>query len=801
MDQSYLSKNASFIWRPVGSEAPDQYLIFRKKFILPAGLPDEILLDIAVDSTYEIRINGKRCPGSQLADMPYDRTFSVYNISGFLHPGENLIAVEVHYLGENFLTYRTGPAFLCAAIHAGDRLIAASDSSWKWTFSPEYQSGLCCRMTAQLGYVFCRDERRKVSWDEVDFDDSSWQNAVMLEDVSNWKLSPRQVPQLLELPRKEVSLVQAGYLKRTGERETFALSAFQDYLTPRRFRDCLTFLDESQILDGMSRTGMKIRSAGNIEFQFKPLPAEDQPDGYYLIVDLGRESVGFPELDITAPAGTIVDICHGEHLNDGRVRSEVGGRNFTDRMICREGRNHLLYTHRRIGGRFLELHFTHTSGGRIGFRYVGLIPLELPLPADSGFISEDRLLKAINQVSEDTLKLCMHEHYEDSPWREQGLYAYDSRNQILYGYHIWGNYDFAASSLDLLGKSFDGERYLSLTSPGIGRSTIPVFTLVWITALYEHCLYSGSTELAAKWLSQVDQILDKALSEPVSGWPGLYHPGEGPHIWNFCEWNGRLNKLEMQPQAPYNIYFYETLHSAAGLHEILGTPERAVFLRQKAAELGKAVEAAFYNADRGSYEVSPFPDPEEDCYEHLQIIMLANDLVPGEKQLRLQKLLHSGTLRKIDLSALYYLIKALLKQGMEERKLLVEYLRNILEPVVLSGATSLWETRHGDNDFECAGSLCHGWSAVMPYFCRHVLLGVTPLEPGFRKFEVRPYAADLNKASGSVPTPHGPIHVEWIRSGAGLKVKVSHPAGLKCICGEWEENPVLEWDIIQTDEK
>lgn len=795
MDQTFLQQHAAFIWRSAEPETADRYVGFRKKFILNPESAGKIQLDIAADSTYEIRINGRRCPGSQTADMPGDRTFSRYDLSDLVKPGENVLAVEVHYVGENFLTYRPGPAFLCAAVHAGDQLLAVTDASWKWAFSPEMQSGLRCRMTDQLGFVFCKDERKKLPWDELDFDDSMWQNAAVLEHVSGWKLSPRAVPQLTEGPFPEVALVQTGYLKRSREENTFALSAFHDYLTPRRPREFFAELDESQILDGMFRSGMKIRAAGDFEFVFNPLPREENADGYYLIADLGRESVGFLKLDITAPEGTVVDICHGEHLDDGRVRSAVGRRNFTDRLICAEGRNRLLYTHRRIGGRYLELHITQTGGGKIGLRYAGIIPLELPLPPASEFVSEDRLLARINQVSEATLKLCMHEHYEDCPWREQGLYAYDSRNQILFGYYIWGNYDFAAASLDLLGKSFDGERYLALTSPGNHELTIPIFTLVWITELYEHYLYSGSTELAAKWLPQVNRILDKALSEPVPGWPGLYHPGEGSRIWNFCEWNGRLSRLETHPQAPYNIYLYETLNSAVRLNEALGNRERADRLRQKAAELGKAAGSAFYNAERGICEVCPGLEGQDEGYEHLQAVMLANDLVPAEERGRLLDRLRSGTLRGIDLSALYYLIAALRKQGADERRFLADRLREILEPVVLSGATSLWETRHGGNDFDYAGSLCHGWSAAMPYFCRHVLLGVTPVEPGFRKFEVRPCAADLTHASGTVPTPNGPIRVEWRKCTSGLKVKVRHPAALECIRAQWEENPVSEWDI------
>ena len=795
MNHTFLQKNAAFIWRSAEPETADQYVIFRKKFTVSPEISGKIMLDITADSTYEIRINGRRFPGSQLADLPYDRTFSSYDLSKFVKCGENIIAVEVHYIGENFLTYQIAPAFLCAAIHAGDQILAVTDPSWKWTLSPEMQSGLCCKTTKQLGFVFCKDERKKQSWDELDFDDSAWHNAVLLKDTSGWKLTPRSVPQLTELPAPDVSLVQCGYLKRIHEEETFALSAFHDYLTPRRTKEFFTELDGSQILDGRFRSRMKMRASGAIDFKFDSLPCGEDADGCYLIVDLERESVGFLKLDITAPAGTVIDICYGEHLDDGRVRSSVGGRNFADRLICREGRNQLLYPHRRIGLRYLELHITQTGGGQIALRYLGIVPLELPLPSASEFVSEDRLLAKINQISEDTLKLCMHEHYEDCPWREQGLYAYDSRNQILYGYYVWGNYDFAGASLDLLGKSFDGKRYLGLTSPGKVELTIPIFTLVWITALYEHFLYSGSTALAEKWLPQINSILDQALSNPVPGWNGLYHPGDDPRIWNFCEWSGELSKMKTHPQAPYNIYLYEALNSAVKINRMFGDPSRADFLRMKADELGQAVETAFFNANRGLYEASATGDPKAEGYEHIQAIMLANDLVPQEKKENLLRLLCSGTLRGIDLSALYYLIAALAKLGPEGRLFLLDSLRKILEPIVLSGATSLWETGHGGDDFDYAGSLCHGWSAVMPYFCRHILLGVTPLEPGFRKFEVRPCAADLTHASGTVPTPHGSIRVEWEKCSSGLKVRVRHPAGLECIPAEWEEYPVREWDI------
>ena len=43
----------------------------------------------------------------------------------------------------------------------------------------------------------------------------------------------------------------------------------------------------------------------------------------------------------------------------------------------------------------------------------------------------------------------MHEHYEDTPWREQAFYVADSRNQALCGYYAFGEYRFPAACFEL----------------------------------------------------------------------------------------------------------------------------------------------------------------------------------------------------------------------------------------------------------------------------------------------------------------------------------------------------------------
>ncbi|MGN1058217.1 MAG: hypothetical protein ACI4Q7_02545, partial [Candidatus Avelusimicrobium sp.] len=60
---------------------------------------------------------------------------------------------------------------------------------------------------------------------------------------------------------------------------------------------------------------------------------------------------------------------------------------------------------------------------------------------------------------------------------------------------------------------------------------------------------------------------------------------------------------------------------------------------------------------------------DELAYEHVQAIMLANSLVPEEKRETLLDLFYSKRLRGIDLSALYYLVAAMMKNGPRARRL------------------------------------------------------------------------------------------------------------------------------------
>lgn len=99
---------------------------------------------------------------------------------------------------------------------------------------------------------------------------------------------------------------------------------------------------------------------------------------------------------------------------------------------------------------------------------------------------------------------------------------------------------------------------------------------------------------------------------------------------------------------------------------------------------------------------------------------------------------------------------------------------------------TVWEVLDADGSLATPGvngghggntSLAHPWSAGPTVLLSAYVLGVRPVEPGFRRWRVAPRPGGLRRARGAVPTPYGPLRVRWARSGGGLSAEVHAPAG------------------------
>ena len=64
-------------------------------------------------------------------------------------------------------------------------------------------------------------------------------------------------------------------------------------------------------------------------------------------------------------------------------------------------------------------------------------------------------------------------------------------------------------------------------------------------------------------------------------------------------------------------------------------------------------------------------------------------------------------------------------------------------------------------------SFCHGWASGPTAWLSEHVLGIVPVEPGFKTVRIDPHLGDLEWAEGTFPTPYGLIKVRHQKNADG----------------------------------
>ena len=730
-------------------------VFFRRRFTLEKALEDACII-LAADSDFILYIDGIELERGQYSDDPLRKSFTQIKLPA-LAAGEHILAVKVYYCGSDFSTYSPGLPGLYIALQ-GSGFYLEGDKDFKVCFDPAFRRGTCEKITVQLGFSTCYDLQKQISWTDLTYDDSTWQSVMVLERSSDCITLMRP-----EIARARMREFVPAKLYACGSRGKSPYD--KSNLTAAEkisYSCCYRNTHVPQLPCTLS----------NLPF-YGPVS-----DGIYLIADLGYEETGFVEFELDAPAGTVIYYAHGEHIDDGHVRSSLYSRNFADTVIWQGGRHVFQLPFRRVGARYLELHIEFPNGGySIELYRIGIIPWRVELPEAGVFECSSDELNTLHKNSLHTLQLCMHDHYEDCPWREQALYTYDSRWQMIYGYYSWGNYDFAAASMELFvpGQLPDG--HLRLCAPTRSKRQIPTFTLVWLNAVYEQYLFSGSKELFERNRACAERIKDLIFSR-FDAESGLLKEDEGS-FWHFYEWRENLNGQDETAgkgfSSLYNIYSAAALEAYAALAE---DAECKMF----AAGLKKRIHEYFYQSGSGLY-ASRIVDGKVagNYHEHTQALMLLYDVAPANLQKTLaEKILTHQCGVSASLSSLYLCVNALEKSGVAAADI-IKFVLPHYEPMLANNTGTLWETSAGADDFGYAGSLCHGWSALPIYLGKALILGIKNQAPGWQNVLIAPQACGMTFAKGAVPTPYGNIEASFTSDGSKIKtLKVRCPKAITC---------------------
>ncbi len=697
-------EKAQSIWEN-GSDIPNQYAWFLHKFEL-RNL-ENVVLNISVDNRYTLYINGNLLNAQQYADYPFYKVYDSITLpKEFLNKGENVLKILAYSQNGEGQTYYKGFPSLIFEIAADDRVISYSDHQTLSSNKTGYQNGVMDKFTFQLSYSFYYDAVLAEKYEK----DMGWHESVIVQKSDRYYKRP--IEQLKVGDREDGVLIASGEFLETMTDKSMAERAYTSFLKP------FTDINDDVVLNSFSNP--KLPSANGITLETKA-----ECSGVFAVVDMLKEQAGYFELELNASEPCEIFVSFGEHLEDLRVRSVVVGRHFTFGYKAKKGINKFYYPTKRIGARYLQLHIYSKS---CVLHYAGVRSADYPLLEKDKPEGLSFFRQKIYDIGVDTLRRCMHEHYEDCPWREQALYTMDSRNQMLFSYEAFedGIYDYVKANLRLLGINIRPDGMLELCAPASIPETIPCFSLMWIVELSEYCCKVNDTEFAVEMLPFMETVIEMFTAN-LKG--DLLYNFVG--YWGFYEWQPYLNGVSENGidycsrnafDAPFNAFYALALKSASKIYRLIGDIKKADYVDDIYKKLKAEYNKIFYSSEKKAYFLTTDKNCPEVYSQLVQALTICAGLCPDEqieKNLA-ERLLGDEFTPKATLSHSMFVYQAMMKFEELHQKILDD-IDMRWGNMLMNGATTFWETELGAADFNRSGSLCHGWSAIPVYFYRKLI--------------------------------------------------------------------------------
>lgn len=550
----------------------------------------------------------------------------------------------------------------------------------------------------------------------------------------------------------------------------------------------------------------------------------------HLVIDFGRELVGYLLFELDAPEGTIIDANLFEGTDEGGIFWMQYLRNSL-RYICRQGRQ-TFRSHVRRGFRYLSL--TVRADAPVKIYNVRCLQSTYPVEERGRFACSDALLTQIWQVAAYTVQLCMEDTYTDCPAYEQTFWVGDARNSALVNAVAFGAYELTEHCLRLSAESLSPniDRIKPprvLNRPGLTVShaasgwfdEIPMWSFLWLWNVQEHYHLTGDLTILRELYPAVRECLSRVLSFLTER-----DLVDIPDVWNLVDWSA-MDLVRYGEVTSSNALLVESLRRAASMAKILlanADTQGMVQLQAEAEQYRTMAERVYQAINRycWSEEQGAYVDTlrDEKAYTRhqdrldkegvdLQTFLLAsrvseptNTLVllcncaPPERVSKIFPLVQKAGEGKFIGSNpgeapswpaekvvpvgspwfLFFTLETLLAQN--EVELAIRIIREQWGRMLEKGATTFWETFPAETGEHWSRSLCHGWSAAPAYFLSTLVLGVSPITPGYERVRIAPRHCGLTWANGYVPTPRGDIAVEWKQIDDAWEVQVHLPDGI-----------------------
>ena len=504
----------------------------------------------------------------------------------------------------------------------------------------------------------------------------------------------------------------------------------------------------------------------------------------HMIVDFGRERVGF--LDITAaadkPAGMLV--TYGESLEEAwdtncncdacwfhlpEDKHTVQG---TPAAYRHEGRRAFRYVHIR----------SESPDALIALHNLRMTLVHYPVQDRGAFSSSDPLINRIWDLNRYTTQLCMQTFYEDGIKRDGLLWVSDYRQQFLSNWTPFGDSALARRSLILFAASQLPDGFIPACAAGSGAHQHPEgisympgipfefetarcllihYSSDYLSCLLDYVLHTGDTGILDIVWPTVERMIP--AHENYS-----YEAGK-----NYgTEWNGWTSMGTMLLQV------ITGLRDGERLAALRGDPAIQARCKALADRLHKRVMDEHFDKAAGYFTDEPSAGAAGVGGMHVNTFAVLSGTVDRTIGRRIIEKALAAKARQAEWSGMRMWQHAgEFEVGLADVAL--QGIRKFWGFMLDQGATTGWES----SDLKLDGgwrkpiiSRCHGWGGTACHLLSRYVLGVRPTAPGFGAVQIAPQLGDLEWAEGVVPTPRGDIRIE-LDAKAGGKAIV--PAGIE----------------------
>ncbi len=262
--------------------------------------------------------------------------------------------------------------------------------------------------------------------------------------------------------------------------------------------------------------------------------------------------------------------------------------------------------------------------------------------------------------------------------------------------------------------------------------------------------------------------VEKAVHFDSAGWGNVIH--------DIVDWPaGERDGHEMKPvNTVVNAFHCRALELISKLAKALKEVEDELLFKAAFETAAKSLNEKLFDKNSGLYV-----DGEGSGHSslHSNMFPLVFGLVPEERRKKVTEFISNRGMA-CSVYGAQFLMEALFDNGKAGRAISLmtadtdRSWTHMVERVGTTIALEAW-----DNKYEPNQDWNHAWGAAPANILPRKILGIEPLEPGFRKILIWPRAGELKRASGKVPTILGPVSVEYETSGAKTIIAVGIPSG------------------------